>query len=417
VKAKRVRKLDPRKTLVENAARVVRVRLTEMRTLADQALDPTAVKAQHDTRIAAKRLRYALEVTEFCFGRSAKDARRRARDLQDILGDLHDCDEMLPLVQRHLEELRASDAAEVRKLAADAADVEPALAARAPHRTSYRGLEILSVHLEARRRLLHDRFRSFWAEQERRGTWRRLQRTAKHRRREARDRRRADSLRAVKTEAAPRSDPAGERELGRRFVDALGYATEAHAGQLRGGDGQPYIAHLLRVAGLVIQEDGSEDEAIAALLHDAVEDQGGLERLKDIRARFGDVVADIVDECTDSYGTPKRPWRERKEQYLAELERASPGAVLVSLADKLDNVRTMFRGLHLHGDTVWERSGKTPEDARWYYGTLATRFPRLRPGPLADELASVVAQLEREIGGRSARSSPEHAAAAPRTPG
>jgi (p)ppGpp synthase/HD superfamily hydrolase len=213
------------------------------------------------------------------------------------------------------------------------------------------------------------------------------------------------------------SSPPRERELGQRFVEALGYATEAHAGQLRGEDGQPYIAHLLRVAGLVIQEGGSEDEAIAALLHDAVEDQGGIERLNDIRSRFGDVVADVVDECTDSYGPPKRPWRERKERYLEELERASPGAVLVSLADKLDNVRTMLRGFRLHGDQIWERSQKTPEDARWYYGTLATRFPRLRPGPLADDLTGAVAALEREIGDQSATASPEHAGAGPRTSG
>lgn len=201
----------------------------------------------------------------------------------------------------------------------------------------------------------------------------------------------------MEAQAAPRSGQSRERELGNRFVDALGYAAGAHAGQLRGGDGQPYIAHLLRVTGLVIQEGGSEDEAIAALLHDAVEDQGGLDRLEDIRGRYGHLVADIVDECTDSYGEPRPPWRQRKEQYLSELERSSPGALLVSLADKLDNVRTMLRGHRVYGDEIWERSGKTPDDARWYYGTLASRFAELRPGPLADELATAVAALERKI--------------------
>src|SRR5204862_3913039 len=131
---------------------------------------------------------------------------------------------------------------------------------------------------------------------------------------------RSVSLSPVESQTAVRAGTGRERELGDRFVDALGYAARTHDGQIRGKDGQPYIAHLLRVAGLVIQDAGTEDEAIAALLHDAVEDQGGLERLKDIRARFGDVVADIVDECTASYGKPKRPWRERKEQYLAEVE-------------------------------------------------------------------------------------------------
>src|SRR5438876_7316418 len=103
-------------------------------------------------------------------------------------------------------------------------------------------------------------------------------------------------------QTALRPDRQHRGELGERFVDALGYATRAHAGQRRANDGQPYIAHLLRVAGLVIQDGGSEDEAIASLLHDAVEDQGGVERLNDIRERYGSAVADIVDECTDSYG-------------------------------------------------------------------------------------------------------------------
>jgi hypothetical protein len=126
-------------------------------------------------RIAAKRLRYVLEVTGFCFGRSADLARRRARDLQDILGELHDCDVMLPRVERHLTALRDADAESVRERAGDAEDLDPSLAARAPHRTSYRGLETLMVYLQARRTLLFDRFRVFWAEQERTGTWDRLE--------------------------------------------------------------------------------------------------------------------------------------------------------------------------------------------------------------------------------------------------
>ena len=186
--------------------------------------------------------------------------------------------------------------------------------------------------------------------------------------------------------------------LGDRFTEALGYATRVHACQTRRADGRPYIAHLLRVTGLVIQEGGTEDEAIAALLHDAVEDQGGLERLEDIRGRYGTAVADIVDECTDSYGDPKPPWRRRKERYLADLEHSSPGCLLVSLADKIDNVRSLLRERGIHGDAVWERSGKRPSEARWYYGALASRLGQLRPGPLADELASAVAELDRAIG-------------------
>jgi (p)ppGpp synthase/HD superfamily hydrolase len=188
-----------------------------------------------------------------------------------------------------------------------------------------------------------------------------------------------------------------DRELGDRFVDALSYAARVHDGQLREGDGQPYVAHLLRVAGLVIQDGASEDEAIAALLHDAVEDQGGLERLSEIRRRYGDTVAEIVDELTDSYGDPKPPWRARKEHYLAELDDSSPGALRVSVADKLDNVRSMIRGYRMRGDELWAGSRKSPDDVRWYYGTLAGRFAELRPGPLADELSRAVADLDRMI--------------------
>ena len=110
-------------------------------------------------RIAAKRLRYILETTEFCFGKPAHTARRRARDLQDLLGELHDCDVMLPRVEAHLAAIRAEDAAAVRGLAGDSPDLDPRLAARAQHRTAYRGLELLVVYLQARRRLLFDRFR------------------------------------------------------------------------------------------------------------------------------------------------------------------------------------------------------------------------------------------------------------------
>jgi len=199
----------------------------------------------------------------------------------------------------------------------------------------------------------------------------------------------------VKAPVALRSGSARAEELGERFVDALGYATRVHSGQLRGSDDQPYIAHLLRVTGLVIQDSGSEDEAIAALLHDAVEDHGGLQRLADIRKRYGNAVADIVDECTDSYGDPRPPWRRRKEAYLRELDGASEGALLVSLADKLDNVRGMIRGYRIRGTDQWEHAGKTAEDLRWYYGTLARRFCELRPGPLADELSRAFGELDR----------------------
>jgi len=173
MKARPVKKLDPTRSLGENAARIIQVRLDEMRSFAPKALDGKA-KAQHDMRIAAKRVRYVLEATGFCFGRPADTARRRARDLQDILGEIHDCEVMMPRVRAHLDQLQRVDAEAVRSKAGDAPDLDPRLAAQARHRTAYRGLDLLSVYLEARRRLLFDRFEAFWRRQEETGTWTRL---------------------------------------------------------------------------------------------------------------------------------------------------------------------------------------------------------------------------------------------------
>ena len=223
MKARRVKKLDPAGPLAENAARIVRVRLDELRSFAPAALRADGAEAQHDMRIAAKRLRYILEATEFCFGSAGPTARRRARDLQDILGELHDCDVMEPRVNRHVAELRSADAAVVREQAGAAPDLDPALAARAPHRTAYRGLEVLAVYVEARRALLFDRFREFWREQESAGTWRRLERAAERalvaarERREARER--AERAARELAEAKRAEREAGERA--RRAAEQL----------------------------------------------------------------------------------------------------------------------------------------------------------------------------------------------------
>jgi hypothetical protein len=191
VKARPVKKLDPSRSLGENAARIIQVRLDEMLAFAPKAL-AGKTKAQHDMRIATKRLRYVLEVTGFCFGKPADTARRRARDLQDILGEIHDCDVMLPRVRAHLEELQRSDAEAVRTRAGGAPDLDPRLAAQAPHRTAYRGLDVLAVYLEARRELLSDRFVAFWRRQEETGTWARLERAVDGHLRRAREARRAE---------------------------------------------------------------------------------------------------------------------------------------------------------------------------------------------------------------------------------
>ena len=175
------------------------------------------------------------------------------------------------------------------------------------------------------------------------------------------------------------------------------YALHAHDGHVRKGSGVPYVSHLLGVCALVLEDGGDEDEAIAALLHDAVEDAGGYERLDDIRTRFGDRVADIVEACSDSFETPKRPWRERKDRYVEHLADASPEALRVSLADKVYNVRTILADYRVLGDELWERFTASREEALWYYRSLADEFERLRPGALADELERVVAELERTV--------------------
>ena len=207
MKARRVKKLDPAAPLSENAARIVKVRLNELRSLAPRAIDKRKVKAQHDMRIAAKRLRYVLEATEFCFGRPGETARRRARDVQDVLGELHDCDVMLPRVRDHLEELRERDAGAIRGRAGDAADLDPRLVAQAPHRTAYRGLDSLAVYIEARRKLLFDRFSELWRRQEEKGTWDRLERAADRQLAQARKRRQA----AKRAERAREELAAAER--------------------------------------------------------------------------------------------------------------------------------------------------------------------------------------------------------------
>jgi CHAD domain len=221
VKARPVKKLDPKRSLGENAARIIQVRLDEMRSFAPKALEGKT-KAQHDMRIAAKRLRYVLEVTGFCFGRPADTARRRARDLQDILGEVHDCDVMSPRVRDHLERLQRADAEAVRAKAGTAPDLDPRLAAQAHHRTAYRGLDVLAVYVEARRTLLTDRFEAFWRRQEETGTWTRLERAVDrylHRTREARRTVKAAERARLRAEAAERAARRAEAQAERARLD------------------------------------------------------------------------------------------------------------------------------------------------------------------------------------------------------
>lgn len=162
--------------------------------------------------------------------------------------------------------------------------------------------------------------------------------------------------------------------LSQRFEEALNFCVRLHSQQRRKGTHVPYIAHLLAVTALVLEDGGDEDLVIAALLHDAVEDQGGLDTLQMIRIKFGDRVADIVDGCTDSYTVPKLPWRERKERYLDHLQAANLDILRVSLADKLHNSRSILRDLRLSGDDTWSRFNGGKEGTLWYYRELAAIF-------------------------------------------
>jgi (p)ppGpp synthase/HD superfamily hydrolase len=185
-------------------------------------------------------------------------------------------------------------------------------------------------------------------------------------------------------------------QLSERFENALLYATRLHASQTRKGNGVPYVSHLLAVASLVLEAGGGEDAAIAALLHDAAEDQGGHETLADIRARFGARVADIVAACSDTFEEPKPPWHERKRAYIAHLRDAPAEVLLVSCADKLHNARAIAADHRQLGDALWARFHAGPEDILWYYRELSAIFSEQGPEYLAAELALVVEALHRD---------------------
>ncbi|MCC6889504.1 MAG: HD domain-containing protein [Hyphomicrobiales bacterium] len=189
--------------------------------------------------------------------------------------------------------------------------------------------------------------------------------------------------------------------LTERFDRALLYATHVHGGQVRKGTTTPYVAHLLAVAATVLEYGGDEDLAIAGLLHDCVEDQGGQARLDDVRHRFGTRVAHIVKACSDSLantakGEAKAHWRQRKEAYLAHLQNADPDILLVSLADKVHNARSILRDLRKDeiGEAIWARFSQPKEATLWYYRGLANRFCERMPGQLAHELREIVDVLE-----------------------
>ena len=186
--------------------------------------------------------------------------------------------------------------------------------------------------------------------------------------------------------------------LTERFEEALVFSTQLHAAQKRKGTEIPYVAHLLGVASIALEHGADEDEAIAALLHDAVEDQGGAATREEIRRRFGDRVVEIVDGCTDAEVIPKPPWRERKEAYIAHVAGAPYSVRLVSTSDKLHNARAILADYRRLGDAVWGRFKGGREGTLWYYRALVDAYHAAGASSLVDELDLVVTELERLTG-------------------
>ena len=182
--------------------------------------------------------------------------------------------------------------------------------------------------------------------------------------------------------------------LSPRFDQALHYAVLIHAFQKRKDTEIPYLAHLLGVASIALEHGANEDEAIGALLHDAGEDAGGVGRIQDIRLRFGEAVADIVQGCTDAVIIPKPPWRKRKEDYIAHIPKASASVRLVSASDKLHNARAILRDLRRLGDALWSRFTGGKEGTLWYYRALVTAFREAGSDELIEELDRVVSEIE-----------------------
>jgi (p)ppGpp synthase/HD superfamily hydrolase len=201
----------------------------------------------------------------------------------------------------------------------------------------------------------------------------------------------AQPQRTLRTRSKPR--------LGPRLLRAFQFAAEKHAKQTRKASTVPYIAHLMGVASLVLEAGGDEDLAIAALLHDVVEDCGGAPMLKEVRRRFGSRVAKVVDGCTDADTDPKPPWRERKEKYIEHLKTADADTRLVSAADKLNNVRSILSDYRAIGESVWSRFTGGREGTLWYYRTLVEVFLQQPRNRITRELELAVRELDSLAGG------------------
>ncbi|MEJ2411560.1 MAG: HD domain-containing protein [Anaerolineales bacterium] len=181
--------------------------------------------------------------------------------------------------------------------------------------------------------------------------------------------------------------------LSERFLEAFEMAFHLHNQQLRKESKIPYIAHLMAVSSLVLENGGNENQAIAGLLHDAVEDQGGWDTLKDIKDKFGEEVAALVDGCTDAYTNPKPPWKERKAAYLEKMKTAPESVILVSLADKVHNARSILLDLQDSGDQIWEKFNGGKAGTLWYYQSLANIFDAAPYPLLKHQLRDLVEEI------------------------
>lgn len=175
-----------------------------------------------------------------------------------------------------------------------------------------------------------------------------------------------------------------------RYLQAFQSALNLHKLQTRKGSGTPYIAHLMSVSALVLENGGDTDQACAALLHDSVEDQGGEETLTLIKSIFGDRVAAIVMDLSDSTTIPKPPWKERKEAYLTHLMSVDRDVLLVSIADKLHNVRSIIHDHKRVGENIWSRFTGKKLGTIWYYQSLSKIYLTRFPGPLSEDFSDLV---------------------------
>lgn len=186
--------------------------------------------------------------------------------------------------------------------------------------------------------------------------------------------------------------------LTNRFDRSLVFASDLHRDQLRKGTAIPYIAHLLGVASIALEHGANEDEAIAALLHDSIEDQSRNDAAslrRRIREEFGEIVLTIIEGCTEADAIPKPPWRERKAAYLAHIAKAPRSVLLISAADKLHNARSIVADLQSHGPAIWERFKGSREGSLWYYRSLVATFKQRLPSALSDQLEKVVSEMEK----------------------